>query len=90
MKNPFETINARLSNIEDLILDIKHSPKEDFSNKRYSIKEASDILGVIPLTVRNYIKNGNLKAEQLGRKYYILHSDLFNSFNEVKSLKYKR
>jgi|TARA_B110000091_G_scaffold185945_1_gene206108 excisionase family DNA binding protein len=90
MKNPFETINARLSNIEDLILDIKHAPKENLSNKRYSIKEAAAILRVIPLTVRNYIKNGNLKAEQLGRKYYILHSDLFNSFNEVKSLKYKR
>jgi excisionase family DNA binding protein len=90
MENPFNSLEKRLANIEDILLDIKHSPKEDFSNKRYSIKEVSDILGVIPHTVRNYIKNGNLKAEQLGRKYYILHSDLFNSFNEVKSLKYKR
>ncbi len=90
MNNPFETISARLSNIEDLLIDIKHTPKEDLSNKRYSIKEASKIVGVIPLTIRNYIKNGTLKAEQLGRKYYIRHSDLFNSFNEVKSLKYKR
>jgi excisionase family DNA binding protein len=90
MENPFNSLEKRLANIEDILLDIKHSPKEDFSNKRYSIKEASDILGVIPLTIRKYIKNGNLNAEQLGRKYYILHSDLFNSFNEVKSLKYKR
>jgi excisionase family DNA binding protein len=90
MENPFNSLEKRLANIEDILFDIKHSPKEDFSNKRYSIKEAAAILRVIPLTVRNYIKNGNLKAEQLGRKYYILHSDLFNSFNEVKSLKYKR
>ena len=90
MNNPFETINARLSNIEDLILDIKHAPKEDLSNKRYSIKEAAEILRVIPLTVRNHIKNGNLKAEQLGRKYYIKHFDLYSSYNEVKSLKHKR
>tara|TARA_R110002074_G_scaffold287618_1_gene459344 strand:- start:263 stop:535 length:273 start_codon:yes stop_codon:yes gene_type:complete len=90
MDNPFATLEKRLSNIEDILLDIKHKPKEDLTNKRYSIKEAAKILGVIPLTVRNYIKNGNLKAERLGRKYYIKHSDLFNSFNEVKSLKYKR
>jgi len=90
MENPFNSLEKRLANIEDILFDIKHSPKEDFSNKRYSIKEAAAILRVIPLTIRNYRKNGNLKAEQLGRKYYILHSDLFNSFNEVKSLKYKR
>ena len=90
MSNPFKTIDVRLSNIETLLLDIKHKPKEDLSNKRYSIKEASKILGVIPLTIRNHIKNGNIKAERFGRKYYILHSALYNALNEVKSLKYKR
>jgi hypothetical protein len=30
------------------------------------------------------------KNEPLGRKYYIKHFDLYNSYNEVKSLKYKR
>lgn len=90
MSNPFETIDKRLSNIESLLVDIKHKPKEDLSNKRYSIKEAAEILGVIPLTIRNHIKGGNIKAERLGRKYYILHSELFDALNEVKSLKYKR
>lgn len=90
MNNPFKTIDDRLSNIETLLLDIKHKPKEDLSNKRYSIKECAELLGVIPLTIRNHIKSGNIKAERFGRKYYILHSELFNAFNEVKSLKYKR
>lgn len=90
MNNPFETLDKRLSNIEDILLDIKHKSKEDYSNKRYSIKEASEILCVIPLTIRNHIKNGNIKAEKFGRKYYILHSELYNSLAEVKSLKYKR
>jgi len=27
MNNPFEVIDARLSNIEDLLLDLKHNPK---------------------------------------------------------------
>jgi len=90
MKNPFELIDERLSNIESLLLDIKHKPEVDLSNKRYSIKEAADILMVIPLTIRNHIKAGNIKASKLGRKYYILHSELFDALNEVKSLKYKR
>lgn len=64
--------------------------KENLSEKRYSIKEAAELLDVIPLTVRKHIKNGNIKAERLGRKYYIKHCDLFDSLNEVKSLKYKR
>lgn len=66
--------------------EINKSLKE----KRYSINEAAEILGVIPLTIRNHIHNGNIKAEKLGRKYFIKHSELFNSLDEVKSLKYKR
>lgn len=90
MNNPFEALDKRLSNIESILLDIKHKPKENLSNKRYTIKEASEILGVIPLTVRNHIKSGNIKAKKLGRKYYIAHNDLFDALGEVKSLKYKR
>lgn len=90
MKNPFQIIDERLSNIESLLIDIKHKPKEDLSNKRYSIREASKIIGVTTLTIRNHIKKGSIKSERFGRKYYILHTELFNGFNEVKSLKYKR
>ncbi|NAS32434.1 helix-turn-helix domain-containing protein [Flavobacteriaceae bacterium R38] len=86
-------------NIDDFILDVANevvkkinldTNKKDLSKKRYSIKEAAEILNVIPLTIRNHIKNGNIKAERFGRKYYILHSELFDALNEVKSLKYKR
>ena len=28
MNNPFEVIEARLNNIETLLLDLKHTPKE--------------------------------------------------------------
>ena len=90
MSNPFEILNKRLSNIESILLDLKQKPKEDTSNKRYSIKEAAKILDVIPLTIRNHIKNGTIKAQKLGRKYYILHSELYDAFDEVKSIKYKR
>lgn len=90
MNNPFEILDSRLSNIESILLDIKHAPKPSSSSKRYSIKEAAELLDVIPLTIRKHIKKGNIKAERLGRKYYIKHSELFDSLNEVKSIRYKR
>ncbi len=90
MNNPFQTIDARLSNIENLLLDIKHLPKEDLSNKRYDLKEASTITGLSTQTLRAHIKKGIIKGDRLGRKFSIKHTELFDSFNEVKSLKYKR
>jgi hypothetical protein len=33
MTNPFQTIDDRLSNIECLLLDIKHKPKQQDKNK---------------------------------------------------------
>ncbi|GGG29356.1 DNA-binding protein [Dokdonia pacifica] len=86
-------------NIDDLILDIANAvvsqiksgkTKEDLSSKRYSIKEAAKTLDVTALTIRNYIKNGVLKADKIGGKYYIPHAELYNPSNEVKSLKYQR
>tara|TARA_R110002096_G_scaffold425755_2_gene634712 strand:- start:3120 stop:3392 length:273 start_codon:yes stop_codon:yes gene_type:complete len=90
MQNPFETLQREISVLNQKIDILILKPKEDLSNKRYSIKEAAELLKVIPLTIRNHIKNGNIKAERFGRKYYILHSELFDALNEVKSLKYKR
>lgn len=90
MHNPFEILQIEIGKINEKLDALISKPKEDLSNKRYSIKEASELMGVIPLTIRNHIKNGNIKAEKLGRKYYILHSELYDSLSEVKSLKYKR
>jgi len=65
--------------------------KKEHKEKRYSVKQAAEILDVTELTIRNHIKKGNIKAYQLGtRKTYILHSELYDALNEVKSLKYKR
>ena len=41
----------------------------------YTVKEAAAILCVTPRTVRNYIKNLNLRALQRGQGYYLVHAD---------------
>ena len=46
MSNPFESIETRLSNIENLLLDIKHKPEET-ENKLHSVKSLSVLSGVV-------------------------------------------
>ncbi|MDR6845941.1 helix-turn-helix domain-containing protein [Flavobacterium granuli] len=87
--NPFETIDQRLSNIENLLLDIKHSPKEE-TEKIFSVKELADYAGVSELSIRNYISEGKIQAERIGRKILIRQSQFEKGLEEVKSLKYKR
>jgi len=44
--------------------------------KLYSVKALSDILRIHPLTIRNHIKQGKLKARQIGRRYYVTDGNL--------------
>jgi excisionase family DNA binding protein len=89
MSNPFETIDQRLSNIENLLLDIKHNPKEE-TEKIFSVKELADYAGVSELSIRNWILEGKIQAERIGRKILIKQSQFEKGLEEVKSLKYKR
>ena len=42
----------------------------------FSIYEAADVLGVHERTIRNHIKNGDLKAGKAGRQWRISKADL--------------
>lgn len=90
MNNPFNEIDARLSNIENLLLDIKHTPKEENVNEKLSIQEVAKELSVSTITIHNYIKKGVLPAIKIGRRVFIKRTDLNDALREVKSLKYKR
>ena len=90
MDNPFALIQSDLEEVKGLLNRILNKPKEDLSNNLYTIKEASELLKVSKLTIRNHIEKGTLKATNFGRSIRIPHNEIFNSLNEVKSLKYKR
>lgn len=90
MNNPFEIIEQRLSNIENLLLDIKHKPTEEDKAENLTVKEAAELLKVSEQSVHNYIKRGLLSAQKVGRILLIKRSDIDKSLQEVKSLKYKR
>ncbi|CAA9202214.1 helix-turn-helix domain-containing protein [Flavobacterium collinsii] len=91
LQNPFDAIQLELKELKGLVTQLLTKPKEDLSNKRYTVKEAAKFFSVDTQTVRNHIKRGNIKAEKIGeRRVLIAHNELFGSLNEVKSLKYKR
>ncbi len=90
MNNPFEVIENRLSNIETLLLDIKHKPIEEEKPENCTVKETAKLLKVSKQSVHNYIRKGFLPAQKVGRILLIKRSDIDKALQEVKSLKYKR
>jgi excisionase family DNA binding protein len=89
MSNPFEILENRLSNIEALLLDLKH-PTPTTENKRFSVKDIAKRNGLSELSIRNYIKEGKIQATRIGRRILIDESQFEKGLSEVKSLKYKR
>jgi len=45
-------------------------------NKMYRVEEVSELLGVTRRTVWNAIRRGDIHARRIGRRLYVLGSDL--------------
>ena len=90
MSNPFETIDQRLLNIENLLLELKQKPTEEEKPENYTVKETAVLLKVSEQTIHSYIKKGFIPAQKLGRILLIKRAELENALNDVKSLRYKR
>jgi excisionase family DNA binding protein len=50
--------------------------------RAFSVKEAADIIGVHPDTIRRAIRAGKLKAAKLNKDYRIAKTDLSKYFRE--------
>ncbi len=47
------------------------------NNENYmSVAESSELLGVSPITVRNFIRNRKLVSQKVGRLHYVSESEL--------------
>ena len=44
----------------------------------YTLEELSEQLDMDKQTLRNYIKNGKLKASKIGNKYFVTGDDVMN------------
>jgi excisionase family DNA binding protein len=89
MTNPFDLLDARLRNIEKMLEEIT-SPTQVTEEMLYSVKSLAKEIRVSELTIRNWIKEGKIKAKRIGGRIFIEQSQFENGLKEVKSLKYKR
>ena len=46
--------------------------------KLYTVREVAKKLKLTEITIRTYIRTGNLKAKRIGKQYLINESDLIN------------
>lgn len=46
------------------------------SQRLYSVEQVAALLGLHVKTVRNYVRDGRLKAARIGKQYRIAHEDL--------------
>jgi excisionase family DNA binding protein len=84
MNNPFALIDARLSNIESLLLDIKHAKHNDKHqiqlDQWLNLKEALLYLPGKPssATVYKWVKDGTIPAHKVGKQLRFLKSEIDN------------
>ena len=83
MENPFEVIDRRLSNIERLLLDIKHKqpeathfPQTEHENVLFGDKAAAKYIGCTILQVANLRKEGAIAVYPSGRRYFYKAKEL--------------
>ena len=63
MNNPFAEIEVRLSNIENLLLDLKYQPKQVFTyqtDQLLTIQQAAELLSLSVPTLYGYVHRGEI------------------------------
>ena len=64
--------------------------KKNINKNFYTVKELADILGVSRIAVFKKIKNGQIKAEKMGRNYIIYSKDLIDVTDDKLTDKIKK
>jgi excisionase family DNA binding protein len=85
MKNPFELIETRLACIENLILDLKHQPKQEPQeqiDEPITIPEIAKVLQLAIPTVYSKISKGELPIFKRGKRVYSTHKLIMDYLKE--------
>ena len=86
MNNPFEVIEARLSSIENLILDLKHNPLRveptEHPEQLLSIQQAAEFLSLSVPTLYSKVSKGELPVMKRGKRLYFSRTELMEYIKE--------
>lgn len=82
MNNPFEVIEARLDNIETLLLDLKHTKKEQSKqanlDELLTVQDAAKFLSLSVPTIYGLISKSELPVMKRSKRCYFTKLDLIN------------
>ena len=85
MENPFEVIEARLSDIESLILGL-NQPKQDEATKQseqlLTVRETAKFLKLADSTIYSKVSKGELPVMKRGKRLYFSTSELMQYIKE--------
>jgi excisionase family DNA binding protein len=80
MNNPFEVIEARLSSIENLILDLKHQPPKvehtDQPDQLLTIQQTAEFLSLAVPTIYSMVSRGDLPVMKRSKRLYFSRVEL--------------
>jgi len=86
MSNPFEVIEARLSSIENLLLDLKHQPAKVDAKEQHeqflTIQEAAEFLHLTVPTMYSKVSKGELPYMKRGKRLYFSRTQLMEYLKE--------
>ena len=85
MNNPFEVIEARLSSIENLILDLKQTktvePTEQ-PEQLLTVQEAAQFLNLTVPTIYSKVSKGELPVMKRSKRLYFSSTELMEYLKE--------
>jgi len=79
MNNPFETIDARLSNIESLLLDLKYpenNPNHPEPDQFMNLDQTCKMLNLAKQTVYSLVSRRQIPHTKKGKRLYFLKSEI--------------
>ncbi len=89
MNNPFEVIDARLSNIETLLLDLTNPPKENITTEPQdqflTIQEAAEFLKLSVPTLYSKVSKMELPVMKRGKRLYFSRMELIEYLKQGRT-----
>jgi len=80
--NPFDAIDARLGNIEDLLFEIKQSSKtagnQSEADQLLTIQQAAEILRLTVATIYVKVHYGQIPVSKKGKRLYFSRQELMD------------
>ena len=87
MENPFEQIDHRLTNIEELLLDIKNqlenpSPAPEPTEEILTVEQTAKYLNLTKATIYSKVSRGDLPVMKRGGRLYFSQQDLLDHLKQ--------